>query len=78
MEVAHSARRHGIADADIQAAIVGILIQAPLQPDRDLLIGVDTQGRLLEVVILDPDTDPVVIHAMPLRAKFYRLLSERR
>lgn len=77
MEVADSARRHGIADVDIQAAIIGILMQAPLTPDRDLLIGVDTQGRLLEVVILDPDTDPVVIHAMRLRSKFYRLLAKR-
>ena len=36
-----------------------------------LIIGVDTAGRLLEIVVLDPDSDdPVVIHAMPLRRKF--------
>jgi hypothetical protein len=39
-----------------------------------LVIGADTTGRLLEVVVLDPDDEPVVIHAMPLRSKFYDLL----
>lgn len=44
--------------------------------DRVLYIGADTGGRLLEVVVLDPDGDePAIIHAMPLRAKFYRYLA---
>jgi len=42
--------------------------------DRVLVIGADSAGRLLEVVVLDPDDDPVAIHAMPLRPKFYRYL----
>jgi hypothetical protein len=29
---------------------------------------------LLEIVVLDPDDDPVVIHADALRQKFYRYL----
>ena len=33
-------------------------------------------GALLEIVVLDPDTEPVIIHAMPLRAKFYRFLEK--
>lgn len=43
---------------------------------RDLLIGADRSGRLLEVVILDddPDEEPIVIHAMPLRPKFHHHL----
>jgi hypothetical protein len=43
---------------------------------RDLLIGADRAGRLLEVVVLDddPDEEPLVIHAMPLRPKFHRYL----
>jgi len=28
------------------------------------------------VVVLDPDTEPVIIHAMALRAKFYRFLEK--
>jgi hypothetical protein len=39
-----------------------------------LVIGADSTGRLLEIVVLDPDDDPVVIHAMALRPKFYRFL----
>ena len=34
-------------------------------------IGADRSGRLLEVVVLDDDGQPVVIHAMVLRRKFY-------
>lgn len=45
--------------------------------DRVLLIGADHDGRLLEIVVLDPDDDPVVIHAQPLRPKFYPYLQER-
>jgi hypothetical protein len=39
--------------------------------DRLLIIGPDRTGRLLEVVVIDPERDPAVIHAMPLRRKFY-------
>ena len=43
---------------------------------RDLVIGADESGRILEIVVLDddPDDDPIVIHAMPLRPKFHRYL----
>jgi hypothetical protein len=30
----------------------------------------------LELVVLDPDTEPVIIHTMALRAKFYRFLEK--
>ncbi len=74
MQIAESARRHGIADEDIQAA-VSVPLRLVLQgEDRVLVIGADTAGRLLEVVVLDPHDDPVAIHAMPLRPKFYRYL----
>ena len=46
-------------------------------PDEDLtmLIGPTQEGALLEVGILDhAGDDPVVIHAMELRRKFYRFL----
>ncbi len=43
---------------------------------RDLVIGADRSGQLLEVVLLDddPNEEPVVIHAMPLRSKFHDYL----
>lgn len=43
-----------------------------------LFIGPDRTGALLEVVVLDGDTDdeqPAVIHAMPLRRKFRDILN---
>lgn len=77
MEIADSARKHGIADADIHHALT-LPIRHILQddnPHRVLTIGADRDGRLLEIVTLDPDTDDaLVIHAMPLRRKFYRYL----
>ncbi|MEI6252298.1 MAG: hypothetical protein WCP30_05785 [Mycobacteriaceae bacterium] len=44
------------------------------QGDRDLYIGADRAGRLLEVVVVDDDGQPVAIHAMTLRSKFYEHL----
>ncbi len=43
---------------------------------RDLFIGADRSGRLLEIVILDddPNEEPIVIHAMPLRPIFHKYL----
>ncbi|MDA8072464.1 MAG: hypothetical protein M0Z82_12915 [Actinomycetota bacterium] len=74
MEIADRARRHGISDEDIQAAV-----QVPFRivgqgEDRVLVIGADRAGRLLEIVVLDPYDNPVAIHAMPLRRKFYHYL----
>lgn len=74
MEIAHSARRHGVADQDILATVSVPLRVVRQGGDRVLVIGADSAGRLLEVVVLDPDDDPVAIHAMPLRPKFYRYL----
>lgn len=75
MEIADSARKHGVRDEDMQHAIRYPLRVVP-GAGRDLVIGADRSGRLLEVVVLDddPDEEPVVIHAMPLRPKFHRYL----
>jgi len=74
VEIAPSTRRHGVADQEILAAVSVPLRVVRQSGDRVLVIGADTTGRLLEVVVLDPDDDPVAIHAMPLRPKFYRYL----
>lgn len=73
MEIADSARKHGIADADILHALT-LPIRDIFQgdnPHRVLHIGADRTGRLLEIVVLD---ETLAIHAMPLRRKFYRYL----
>lgn len=47
--------------------------------DLTMLIGPARDGSLLEVGVLDIDgDDPVVIHAMLLRSKFYPLLGQGR
>ena len=40
-----------------------------------MLVGPARDGRLLKIGVLDIDgTDPTVIHAMPHRPKFHKLL----
>lgn len=46
-----------------------------MDDDLTMLIGPASNGSLLEIGVLDIDgDDPVVIHAMSLRPKFYRFL----
>ena len=46
-----------------------------MDEDLTMLIGPGTDGALLEIGILDIDgDDPVVIHAMALRPRFYEFL----
>ena len=75
MAIADSARKHGVRDEDIEHAVRRPLRVVPGE-GRDLVIGADRSGALLEVVILDddPNEEPVVIHAMPLRPKFHHYL----
>lgn len=75
MRIGQPARRHGIGDDDISHAVRTAIRRVVLDEDLTMLIGAGRDGRLLEVGILDLDgDDPVVIHAMVLRAKFRRLL----
>lgn len=58
--------RHGIRNA---------VRRVVMDEDLTMLIGPATDGTLLEIGILDIEgDDPVVIHAMVLRPKFYRFL----
>lgn len=70
MEAADSARSTAIRDEDIHH-VVRNPTRVVAGEGRDLVIGADGSGRLLEVVILDDDLneEPLVIHAMPLRSK---------
>ncbi len=44
-------------------------------PDRWLVVGADSTGNLLEVVVmLTAEEEQVIIHAMALRPKYRRLL----
>ena len=76
MRIGQPARKHGVKDDDIWHAARNSVGHVP---DREplMLIGPARNGTLLEIVILDADTDdPVIIHAMPQRRKFYMFLDE--
>ena len=77
VEIHSSARNHGVADRDILHALDHALAieDAGEDPDRWLLIGPDTAGNLLEMVVLiTAEGTQIVIHAMPMRDKYARLL----
>jgi len=74
VEIHGSARKHGINHDDIHAAGEQYLIAFTIdddQPARELRLGFDTHGRLLEIVVvlLDNDAEPV-IHAMKARPQY--------
>lgn len=78
MEIHSSARRHNIADDDILHAIDHSLVVDDLgeEPDRWLIIGPDRAANLLEVIVLiTAEGDELIIHALPMRAIFGKLLN---
>ena len=75
MRIGEPARKHGVFDADIWHAVRNAVRRIALDEDLTMLIGPAKDGALLEIGVLDLEgDDPVVIHAMPLRQKFYRFL----
>lgn len=78
MRVHPSARKHGIDPEDaIQAAMWAIWIEDLDEdsPARQLRLGFDTRGRLLETVVLVFDSgNELVIHAMKARPQMLDLL----
>lgn len=78
MIVAPSAFKHGISAEDAMAAANAVLAGGPLDdetPQRELRIGLDNVGRLLEVVVpLWDDGEVEIIHAMKARAAYRRLI----
>lgn len=78
MRVNHSAFRHGIAEADIlQAVESAVYVSEPDDdmPAKQVILGFDTHGRLLELAVLTFDSgNQLVIHAMKARKSYLRLL----
>jgi hypothetical protein len=80
MEIRDSARRHGIADPDIEHAISNAMAAGPVETNVDqidgvLYIGPDRAGRMLEVVTVEDIEDgEVAVHAMKLRKTYQRYL----
>ena len=79
LEIGDSARKHDLADEDINHAVDNALAieDAGEDPDRWLVVGPDRAGNLLEVVVMTTAEDTqLAIHAMPMRPKFMRLLRQ--
>lgn len=80
MEVHDSARKHGIADADIAHAIThdlyaGDIAEREGRPWRVLYLGPDRAGNLLEVVVVERDDGTeLAIHALRMRKRYEALL----
>ena len=78
MRVHPSARKHGIEPEDaIHAATWATWIEDldDDSPARQLRLGFDTRGRMLETVVLDFDSgNELVIHAMKARPAMLDLL----
>ena len=68
--------RHGIPGEDIGHAIGNAVAVEEVgdDPVRWLVLGPDRAGNLLELVVMDRPACPAVIHAMPMRAAYRRLL----
>ncbi len=77
MEIADSARKHGISDTAILHAWENAIKFAEFEYDRQerlFVIGPDPSGNLLELVAV-PIAEPTrIIHADRLRPKFYDAL----
>lgn len=78
MKVHDAARKHGIAPDDAIHAAERPLFVSDLGydgPARQLRLGFDSAGRLLEVVVLRFDSgNELVIHAMRARRQYLDLL----
>jgi hypothetical protein len=77
VDIHPSARRHGVDDDDMLHAVERSMVVEDIgeDPDRWLVIGPDRAANLLEVVVLiTAEGDELIIHAMPLRAVYRKLL----
>jgi hypothetical protein len=71
VEIYGSARKHGVADADIVHAIEHAVAGGEQDDGKVLYLGPDRAANLLEVVsVARDDGTEIVIHAMPMRSKY--------
>lgn len=74
-----SARKHGVAPEAALHAAAHRVHESYLDdgnPARRLILGFDSQGALLELVVLVFDSgNELIIHAMPARKQYLKLLT---
>ena len=77
MEVHPSARKHGVADEDIEHATTYAMAIDDQDDDTRLDLGPSRSAAMLEVLtIVRDDGTELAIHAMKIRPNYQRLLSE--
>ena len=78
MDIHSTALKHGIGPEDINHAVRNAMVIDDLDDDLRLYLGPSGSGALLEVVTLrrGDDWPELAVHAMPMRAKYQRLLPE--
>ena len=75
MEIHPAARKHEVADEDIDHATANAMTIEDQDDDTRLYLGPARSAELLEVVtIVRDDGSELAIHAMAMRAKYRRLL----
>lgn len=78
LSIHSSAFKHGLAESDILYAATWPIWIEPLDedhPQRELRLGFDESGRLLELVVLIFDSgNELIIHAMKARPQYFDLL----
>lgn len=79
INIHESALKHGISSANIlhakKYAIAIFYLDQNSYEMKTLIIGPDTAGNLLELVgVLRENNELIVIHAMRLRPKFFKLI----
>jgi len=70
--IADSARRHGVSEETILHAFNHPIRVADLDEDMTMFVGPDHAGNLYEIGVVGSSDGPVVVHAMPTRAKYIR------
>jgi len=68
--IAPSAYRHGVEEQTILHAFNNPIRSEDLEDGLVMLIGPDWAGNLYEIGVVDSEQGPVIVHAMPARAKY--------
>ena len=77
LEIHRSARKHGIADEDIEHAVTHAMAIDDTHDDARLYLGPARDAALLEVLTIPrAEGGELAIHAMRLRPKYRHLLPE--
>jgi len=70
--IAASARKHGIADADMIHAFGNPVLVDHIDEGFTMFVGGDRAGNPLEVGVVDTSDGPIIVHAMTARPQYRR------